>query len=83
MKLNDKSALSLMTVLVLSAVLFFCGGQAVGEEYDEDTYGPEAPVVFEVPVQGVTFSHKTHTMDAGLECDSCHDDLFNALTVSF
>ncbi|MEN8256933.1 MAG: cytochrome c3 family protein [Thermodesulfobacteriota bacterium] len=77
MKLNDKSALSLMTVLVFSAVLFFCGGQAVGEEeYDEDTYGPEAPIIFVKPVKAVDFSHKVHTMGAGLECDSCHDDIF-------
>lgn len=48
----------------------------VVEEYDEDTYGPLAPVVWEKPVKGVVFYHKTHTMDAGLDCDSCHDDIF-------
>jgi c(7)-type cytochrome triheme protein len=48
----------------------------VVEEYDEDTYGPLAPIVWEKPVKGVVFYHKTHTMDAGLDCDSCHDDIF-------
>ena len=46
------------------------------EAYDEDAYGPEAPVVWTKPVKTVVFNHKTHTMDAGLDCGSCHDDLF-------
>ncbi len=46
------------------------------EEYDEDTYGPEAPIIWMHPVKGVAFLHKIHTMDAGLDCDACHDDLF-------
>ncbi|MFZ5798633.1 MAG: hypothetical protein C4563_00345 [Desulfobulbus sp.] len=44
--------------------------------YDEDTYGPEKDIVWNKPVPRVTFSHKVHTMDAGLSCDSCHDDIF-------
>ncbi len=46
------------------------------EEYDEDTYGPEAPIIWMHPVKGVAFVHKIHTMDAGLDCDACHDDFF-------
>ncbi|MDW7772019.1 MAG: cytochrome c3 family protein [Desulfobulbaceae bacterium] len=46
------------------------------EEYDEDIYGPEKLIVWNKPVPRVTFSHKVHTMDAGFDCDSCHDDLF-------
>lgn len=46
------------------------------EPYDEDTYGPEALVVWNEPVKGVFFSHKLHTMEMGLDCESCHDDLF-------
>jgi c(7)-type cytochrome triheme protein len=76
MKFNDKSAQSLLTFLVFGAVLFIYGGQAVGEEYDEETYGPEAPIIFVKPVKAVDFSHKVHTMGAGLECDSCHDSIF-------
>lgn len=49
---------------------------AAKEEYDEDTYGPKDLIVWHKPVPRVTFSHKVHTMDAGLECDSCHDELF-------
>ena len=72
-----------MLLLMVFAGLFFSGalllassdGQ-VPEDYDEDTYGPLAPIVWEKPVRGVIFNHKTHTMDAGLDCDSCHDDIF-------
>ncbi len=46
------------------------------EEYDEETYGPEAPIIWMHPVKGVAFVHKIHTMDAGLDCDACHDDFF-------
>ena len=46
------------------------------EPYDEDTYGPEAPIVWTKPVKAVVFYHKTHTMDQELDCESCHDDLF-------
>lgn len=46
------------------------------EPYDEDTYGPEAPIVWTKPVKSVIFSHKVHTMDMELDCESCHDDLF-------
>jgi c(7)-type cytochrome triheme protein len=49
---------------------------AADNEYDEDTYGPKELIVWQTPVPRVTFSHKVHTMDAELQCDACHDDLF-------
>jgi c(7)-type cytochrome triheme protein len=66
----------LVALLVSGALLLASEEVLVVEEYDEDTYGPLAPVVWEKPVKGVVFYHKTHTMDAGLDCDSCHDDIF-------
>jgi len=30
-------------------------------------------------VKGVIFTHKTHTMDMGLSCDACHDELFEMM----
>lgn len=48
----------------------------VEEEYDEDTYGPKDPIIWVKPVRSVVFDHKIHTMEGGLDCDSCHDDLF-------
>ena len=73
-------------ILMLMAVVFFCclvlcsgppvETRQVKDAYDEDTYGPKDPIVWEKPVKAVVFNHKVHTMDAGLSCDSCHDDLF-------
>ena len=71
-------------VLLLIAALFLLSGalysvgsdKQVDEEYDEDTYGPEDPIIWTMPVKSVVFEHKVHTMGAELECDSCHDDLF-------
>lgn len=45
-------------------------------DYDEDEYGPLAPIIWVKPVKSVVFEHKVHTMDAELDCDSCHDELF-------
>lgn len=63
-------------LLVSAGLLFASGDTQVEEEYDEDTYGPEAPIVWVKPVKSVVFDHKVHTMGAELDCDSCHDDLF-------
>jgi len=65
-------------VFLLSGALIAASGEGqVKGDYDEDTYGPKDPIVWEKPVKAVVFTHKIHTMDAGLECDSCHDDIFS------
>ena len=69
----------LVGAFLFSAALLSASGSGdtqVEEEYDEDTYGPKAPVVWVRPVKSVVFEHKVHTMGAELDCDSCHDDLF-------
>lgn len=33
-------------------------------------------IIFNEPVKAVTFDHEMHTSDFGLECSSCHNDLF-------
>lgn len=63
------------SLLILSAFFLVSGSVLADEKYDPDTYGPEAPIVWEQPARA-TFDHKIHTMDAGLDCSSCHDDVF-------
>ena len=70
-------------VVLVFGMLLFSGAwllaaeeQKAPEEYDEDTYGPLAPIIWVKPVKSVVFDHKVHTQGAGLECDSCHDELF-------
>lgn len=70
------SALLLSILLLSGAALMAAEEQKTPEEYDEDTYGPLAPIIWEKPVRSVIFEHKNHTQGAGLECDSCHDELF-------
>ncbi len=37
---------------------------------------PHDPIVWTVPVKAVVFSHNTHINDVGLDCASCHSDVF-------
>lgn len=69
---------TVLPIVVLGAALLFASekGGEEQEPYDEDTYGPEAPIVWNSPVEGVFFSHKLHTKEMELDCESCHDDLF-------
>ncbi|MCB2182041.1 MAG: hypothetical protein KQH63_08440 [Desulfobulbaceae bacterium] len=76
MKFDYKRVTGFLSAIAFTGVLLGFAGNAVSEEYDEDTYGPEAPIVFTSPVKAVIFTHKLHTMDVGLECDSCHDEIF-------
>ncbi len=79
MKLNKTLVYSIGFVVGAGLLCSVVAAPSIGhaeEPYDEDTYGPEKLIVWNKPVPRVTFSHKVHTMDAGLECDSCHDDLF-------
>ncbi|MBM9518785.1 cytochrome c3 family protein [Desulforhopalus vacuolatus] len=46
------------------------------KEAAPDIHAPEKPIVWTKPVPGAVFSHQVHTAGAGLDCDSCHDDLF-------
>lgn len=73
----------IVTIIIMGLAMFGFAALSVSnqpaeekEPYDEDTYGPEAPIVWTKPVKAVVFNHKTHTMDQELDCESCHDDLF-------
>ena len=70
--------LGLMSLFLLSAVIIWASSQPAEEQepYDEDTYGPEAPIVWTKPLKSVVFNHKEHTLAADLSCDDCHDELF-------
>ncbi len=70
--------LSIVGLFVFSCVVISAANKPAEtqEAYDEDTYGPEAPIVWNKPVKAVFFSHKVHTKDNGLDCESCHDEFF-------
>ncbi len=70
--------LAVMSFLIFTGVLLYAANQPAEEQepYDEDTYGPEDPIVWTKPLKSVTFSHKEHTLAADLSCEDCHDELF-------
>jgi c(7)-type cytochrome triheme protein len=63
-------------VITLSASLLLAANGLASEEYDVKAYGPKSPIVWTTPIKA-TFDHSIHTMDAGLDCSSCHDDIFS------
>jgi c(7)-type cytochrome triheme protein len=72
---------------IIAAEISKTSSQAVKNDnrkflYDEKTkktYGPKAPIIWEKPTK-VAFDHAIHTKDAGLSCESCHNDLFTMKT---
>jgi c(7)-type cytochrome triheme protein len=68
-----------VVILALSLVL---GGLYGGPRHAEAQEGYGEDIIFTKPVKGVLFSHKTHVEDTGLDCNVCHDKLFqmSALT---
>lgn len=72
------TVLGLISFFLLSTVIIWASNQPTEQEepYDEDTYGPEAPIVWTKPLKSVVFNHKEHTLAADLSCDDCHDELF-------
>ncbi len=67
----------LAPMVIAGALLLALNRPGLAEEkYDEETYGPQSPIIWTKPVTAVIFKHKRHTMEAGLECDSCHDGIF-------
>ena len=61
------------TVLMLCTALLLAGTVA-GTASASDDHGGD--IWYTEPVMGVLFSHDLHVNDAGLDCESCHDDLF-------
>jgi c(7)-type cytochrome triheme protein len=85
MKRGKNNFLALLYILTLSGLLIaanqaFGTDQGSDEEYDEETYGPAERIEFHHPANQTFFDHPVHTLGMGLECDSCHDDLFEMET---
>jgi c(7)-type cytochrome triheme protein len=71
-----KSPLLVSTVLTLSASLLMAGNGLANDTYDVRANGPKNDIVWETPIKA-TFKHSVHTAGAGLECSSCHDEIFS------
>ncbi len=74
-----KKILLLLAVCILAPVVIYATSANEGdaeETYDEDAFGPEAPIIWPQPVKAVIFTHATHTVEEEFDCESCHDDIF-------
>lgn len=70
-----------LAALLLLTGFFIYAGPVTGNQDDKNSaadvyYGPVEPVVWTKPVMAVDFSHKTHVLESGLACASCHPGLF-------
>jgi c(7)-type cytochrome triheme protein len=60
----------LLMPAVLAVLLAFNVGMVVAdEEFPEN-------IIYTEPVVGVLFSHAYHVNEAGMDCESCHDAVF-------
>ena len=76
MNTNKASTRSLLALTAfLAASLLPVHTSMAKEAYDADQYGPEEPIVWSGPTRS-SFNHQSHTVDAGLSCDACHDEIF-------
>ncbi len=75
MNTNKASTINLLALAAFLATSLLVNTSMAAEAYDADKYGPQEPIVWTTPTKA-TFTHKTHTMDAGLACDSCHEKIF-------
>jgi len=82
-KLIHISSLLLIAIFVVVTPLILVASNdtqnseaTTDEEWDEDKYGPKERIHLEGKNKSTFFNHSTHTVDIGLECESCHDELF-------
>jgi c(7)-type cytochrome triheme protein len=71
-----KTLFIIILALFIIPAAYIIAADTEETEYDEDLYGPKDPIIWDQPVKGVVFDHKIHTMDMELDCDSCHDEIF-------
>jgi len=64
--MKKSALLAIGTILVLALAI---SSLALGEDHGGDIH-------YSAPVVGVLFSHTVHVEDNGLDCESCHDGLF-------
>jgi len=72
--MKKNSIIAIGAALLLGNIALANEAQA-SDDYDVKAFGPKSPIVWEKPVR-VIFEHRSHTDDIGLECSSCHDDVF-------
>jgi len=68
--------IAFLMIIALAALLVFSIGQAIANDDFPDDF------IYTEPVTGVIFSHNYHVNEAGMDCESCHDDVFQMEALS-
>lgn len=72
-----KKYLALVAVFALVGGVILLGHNSWAEDDEEMEHG--GTIIFTTPVKAVVFDHQYH-LDMGMECDSCHEDIFEYAT---
>ncbi len=62
----------LFTFLLFTAFIHVGALSAIAS--DDEEHGGD--IIYTKPLMAVMFSHENHAGEAGLDCDSCHDEIF-------
>ncbi len=72
--MNTKLSTPIAAAILAGSFLLVSNASAT-DDYDVRAFGPKSPIVWNTPIK-VVFEHRTHTDEIGLECSSCHGDIF-------
>ncbi len=75
--MRDKASFILAGLVVMALMFSFAVYKGWAETDEEEEHG--GTIIYTEPVKAVLFDHQFH-LDQGLECDSCHDDIFEEAT---
>ena len=66
-----KKEMIFMFVIILFVAVMIVPVKLVASE---EEHGGD--IIYSVPLKAVLFSHKIHVEDLEMDCDNCHDDIF-------
>jgi len=71
----NKKLIATVGATILTGCFLLVGNASATDDYDVKAFGPKSPIIWNTPIK-VVFEHRTHTDEIGLECSSCHGELF-------
>jgi len=78
--MRNKTSLFILAGLAIIGLVFSSAVLNKGwAETEDEEMEHGGTIIFTQPVKAVLFDHQYH-LDQGLECDSCHDDIFEEAT---
>ncbi len=65
-----------LSIILMIMIFTTClaGVSIVSALEDDESHGGD--IIYTMPVKSVLFSHKTHVEENEMDCDTCHEDIF-------